>query len=403
MATPTLTALLVKKTVPEIYEKGLAIGRFVGLPVSSWQAGDPTRAQFHLEAELLGEWESTVVGFIGSGFLDYSSGVWLKINAQQTYGVEVPEATYATTDVVLTNEEGGVYDEEDLAPGNLTFKNSVTGKTYHNTTGLAPGATLGAAGSDNDTVTITVEADEAGSDSSAAAGEIDEMVTSLLGVTCTNPVAAIGMDEQDPSVTIDQCRTKQGTFSPNGPADAYVHVLRTPATAANASKPNSGLSYVPRVRCYSDTDNGHVRIYIAGPSGAISGTDLDTAEAAVLRHCTPLCITPDLFSASNVVIAVTYQLWLYKRANVTDEAGKELVEDALEQLFAARPIGGDVIPPATVGKFYQSLIQDTIRAVFPGDCFRCLVSLPAVDTELDEGEVAALGVVTGTLHFVVDP
>lgn len=395
MTVPSLEALLVKQTKAEFYAAALAIAEIVGLNTTTWQAGDPTRSNFHLQSELLEAIDSLRADFTASGFLDYAAAdgrpsIWLKILAYEVYGVEVPEATFATTDLTLTNAGGGVY--QDIDPGDLTFKNSTTGKTYHNTTAIA---LIGAAGSGDEEVTVTVVADEAGSDSSASAGEIDTMVTQLLGVTCTNDTAAIGVDEQDASVTIAQCRAKLASLSPNGPKDAYSYVLRNPEL--------SGLTYVPRVRTYPDSDVGEVRVIIAGPSGAISADDRDTAEDAVLTYATPLCITPVVESATNVTVAITYELWIYARANRTAAEAAEEVETALETRFSELPIGGDVIPPATTGKVYQSMIASTILSVFGDDAFKVTVSVPAGDTSLDNDEVAALGTITPTIHIVVNP
>src|SRR5262245_34106037 len=142
--TISLANLLIQETKAAIYAKAINTARAVGLPVDSWQAGDPTRSLYHIESEVLAALEKIVVGFIRSGFLDHaaeaaasgdeSDKVWLRINAEQTFGVTVPRATFATTDVILTNNGGGLYTEEDTALGSLTFKNSTTGKTYRNTT-----------------------------------------------------------------------------------------------------------------------------------------------------------------------------------------------------------------------------------------------------------------------------
>lgn len=389
MATISLASLLIQETKEKIYNTAISIARTLSLPVDSWQAGDPTRSLYHIEAETLSTLESIVVQFIGSGFLDYATGIWLKLLAEQVFGVVVPEASFATTDVLLTNSGGGVYTIE---PGDLTFKNSSNGKTYRNTTGGTLPAKVGLVDGE---LTVTVVADEAGSGSSAAATEIDELVTQLLGVTCSNAVAAIGTDEQDESVTRAQCRAKLDALSPNGAAKGYEYVLRTPSL--------SGLSYVPRVRTYPDSDVGEVQIYVAGPSGAISSDDRDTAEEAVLQYTTPLCITPIVSSAANVTVAITYEIWIYSSVNKTDAEIKEDIEAGLETMFAARPIGGDIIPPATAGKLYKSLIESTIRETFPTKVFRVSVSTPSGDTSLTNGQVAALGVVSGTVNFVTDP
>ncbi len=383
MTPMSLASLLVRQTTAQILEAGLSIARSVGLPVSSWQAGDPSRTLLMYEAEFLSTLEGNVLGYIASGFLDFSSGFWLKILAEQVYGVVVPSATFATTDVVLTNVGDEVFLFE---PGDVVLRSSLSGKTYRSTTG----GTLGAGG----TLTISVEAEESGSVASAGAGEIDELVTGYSNVTCTNPLAAIGVDEQSEATTRQQCRDKLDSLSPNGPKGAYSYVAR--------SQTLTGTSTITRVRVYSDSDTGNVTVYLAGPTGAVSGPDRLLVEAAILKWATPLCITPIVLSAANVSLPITYQIWLYASANRTSAQVQADVSLALQAMFAARPIGGDIVSPAITGAVYKSLIESTIRAVYP-QAFRVIVSAPAGDTPLTNGQVAALGLVTPTVTFEVDP
>ncbi len=381
--TLSLAALLVQETKEAIYAKGLAIATAIGLPVSSWQPGDPTRSLYYVESEILEALEAVVVGFISSGFLDYAHETWLKVCAKQQFNVDVPPATFATADIVLTNTGGGVYDFD---PGDLTVKSTISGKTYRNSTG----GHLGALG----TLTVTVVADEAGSASSAGAGEIDTLVTGILKVTCTNGIAAIGLDEQDESVTVAQCRDKLGSLSPNGPKEAYSYVARNPVLA--------GTSAVTRVRVYSDSDTGDVTVYLAGPGGGVSEPDRVLVEAAIATWATPLCITPTVFAASDVSVPVTYTLWIYKSCNQTSDQVKAAVLTALEKMIETRPIGGDIIPPAS-GQLYASMIESTIRSTFP-QVFRVVVSSPAGDTAIGANQVATLGSTAGsTVNLVVDP
>jgi hypothetical protein len=397
----SLATLLVQATKEQIYEYALGVARVVGLPVDTWQAGDPTRSEYHLEAEILVTLEEVVVGFIRSGFLDYAAelakaapgnvraAMWLKILAKQVYNVDVPEATYATPKILLTNNAGGFY--EDIEPGSITVKNPITGKTYHNTQG-GPGTNL--ASGPGTTLSLDFIADEAGAESAAGPDEITEMVTTLLGVTCSNPLAAVATDEQDPDTTVQQCRDKLSSLSPNGPRGAYSYVARETAL--------TGTNAVTRAREYGDSDTGDVTVYLAGPSGAVAEVDRALVETAILKWSTPLCITPTVLSATPVPIAVTYQVWVYKRSNKTAAELEDEILTALENLFARRDIGGDIIPPATTGSMYHSLIESTIRGVNP-EIFRVALTVPSADTAIGNGQVAALSTVTATVNLVVDP
>lgn len=381
MTAVSLETLLVQQTKEEIYDAALTIARSVEVPVDSWQPGDPTRSLYHLESEILATLEAIVVNFIKAGFLDYATGTWLKVLADQVFGVTVPDATYASATVRLTNGGGGLYP---IDAGDLTFKSSTTGKTYHNTSGgtlaSGPGTTLD----------LTVEADEAGSDSSAAVGEIDTLVTTLLGVTCANTTAAIGIDEQDPATTRQQCRDKLGSLSPDGPKEAYSYVAR--------NSDLTGTTAVTRVRTYADSDVGNVLVYLAGSSGAIGAADVALVEAAILEWATPLCITPTVQSATNVTVDVIYEMWVYTTVNKTAAEIEADVEAALGDMLSDATIGGDIIPPATDGFIFQSKIESVIRSLY-SQCFRVALTSPG-DTALTNSQVAVLGTVAGTIHLV---
>lgn len=383
MPSPSLADLLIQQTKAVILSAGLSIAQTIGLPVTSWQAGDPSRALLNLEATILEALENVVVGFIQSGFLDYATAEWLVILAQQVFNVTVPTATFAETSVTLTNSSGGIYIIE---PGDLTFKDSTTGQTYHNTTG----GTLAASG----TLSLDVTADTAGSIGSAGAGEIDALVTTLLGVTCTNPIAAVGIDQQDDSVTRQQCRDKLGSLSPNGPASAYSYVARNSAL--------TGIQTITRARPYPDSDTGDVLLYLATASGAPNPGDVTAVADAINVWALPLTITPTVLAANNVTVPVTYTIWIYKSVNQTSTQVQTAIQTALENLFADKNIGGDIIPPAATGAFYLSDIEGAIAAVFP-QIFRVSISAPSGDTALANGDVAVLGTMTPTINFVSDP
>lgn len=95
---------------------------------------------------------------------------------------------------------------------------------------------------------------------------------------------------------------------------------------------------------------------------------------------------------------VTYELWLYEAVGEETAAIETQVEEDLTEMFAARPIGGDIIAPATTGKLYQSLIAATIEATHAEHVFKANVTAPAGDTALAINEVPVLGAVTATVH-----
>lgn len=467
----SLATLITAETRAAIYAKGLALATTLGLPVTSWSAGDSTRALYHYLSEILETLETIVVGYIKSGFLDLcaaDSTLYdrLVILADQVYGYTATEATYATCTVRLTNSGGGIYD---IAAGDLTFKATLTGATYHNTSagvlasgavamsgapnltfvnvgatgdtitrsagsfitdGFLPGMTITVAGSVSNNVTgvvagvsalvltmgttalvaegpvggctvtaastldVDVEADEPGTDSSASVGDIVEMVTTLLGVACTNTTAAVGVDAESAASIVTGCRAKLGALSPSGARDAYVYVATNQAltTAAN----------VTRARASDDSTTGAVSVYLASATGAASAGDVALVTTAITTYATPLCITPTVASATAVPVPVTYSLWLYDSVGVVAADIELAVAAALRTVFAARPIGGDVLVPPN-GNLYKSMIESTIRNVYPDHAFRVTVAAPAGDTVLTPSQVATLGAITPTITITAAP
>lgn len=381
----SLASLITVETAQTLLTKALIVAESLGLPVTSWSPGDPSRVFLITEAEALAALEEQDTQFIRAGFLDTAEGDWLKLRVEQSYSITPIEASFATTEVTLFNGSGG---EFVIEPGDLTFENTETQKTYHNTASgtlaIGPGTTL----------TLDVEADEAGSDSNAAIGEIASMITQLDElVTCTNTAAALATDAEDEISMRQRARDKLGALSPDGPPDAYRYVATTPELA--------GTSAVTRVRTQPDNGTGVVLVSLAGPSGEVAAADVALVAAAILRWATPLCVRPEVFSATAVVVPITYQIWVYARVSKTEEEITDAIDDALVQLFQERPIGGDVI--LGVGKLYQSLIASAIRGVFGDDTFRVIVSAPAADVTLGLHEVPVLGAVSGVVNFVANP
>lgn len=393
MSVVSLATLLVQETKAAIYAKGLAVATTLSLPVTSWSVGDPTRSLYHFVSEILSTLEGVAVGYIASGFLDFavaaaeaddSNRPWLILLAEQVYGYDTTEATYATTTITLTNNAGGFYP--DILSGDLTFRSSATGKTYHNTSS----GTLNSGPAT--TLVLDIVADEPGSASSAGAGEIDEMVTTLLEVTCSNATAATGLDAESPASVATGCRAKLGALSPNGPRSAYEYVATRPAL--------TGTTNVTRARSIGDSATGDVTLLLAGPSGGVAGADVTLVQTAIERWATPLCITPTASTAVNHVIAPTYELWLYDTVGKEDAEIKALVEASLQSIMLARPISGDIIPPAA-GAVYHSLLESAIASPFPGEVFRVALTSPAGDTAIAWNEVPVLGTVTPTaVHLI---
>ncbi len=335
----SITTLFTVETAAKIFSTGLEIASALGLPVTSWRTGDPTRSYYKFLATKLAALDGVSGAYIKAGFLSSATEDWLTVLAFEVYGVERGEATYADPTVTVTNGGGGFYEVE---VGDLTFKNSITGKTYHNTSigTLSAGAT----------VTFDLIADEAGSDSSASDNEIDELVTVLLGVAIDSSEVGLANDEQSDESLRDQCRASLGALSPNGPADAYEYVALNSTLTGNTS--------VNRARAFPST-TGSVSLVIASPSGAADAAAIEAVQTAVLRWATPLTVSVETISAEELSVDRTVTVTKDPSLQVDSADLQTSILSAIDDLFAGTKIGG------RNGKVSQSEMTSVIHALYP--------------------------------------
>ena len=362
MSVLTLTQLAIAETRAVIYDRALAIARALGLAVDSWTTGDPTRSLYHVLAETISTSESTIAEYIKAGFLDSAEGEWLALLAEQVYGVAAVTATYATCTCRLTNNGGGIYACD---PGNVTAKKGDV--TYHNTTGggltSGPGTYLD----------LEFVADVAGSDGSAAVGEIDTLVTTYLLVSIENTTSAVGIDAESDDSIRSRCRAKLGSLSPNGAADAYRYVA-------------TSISGINRCKVEPVGVAGYVNIYLAGPSGEITDpTLLATVTDEIISKATPICVTPFVQSATGINLTVQYSIELYDSVGADVATIKTKIADILGDFVSSRPIGGD---PGF--KIFRSAIIAAIASAYPTQTYQVTLTSPAADLDMGNADVAIL-------------
>lgn len=380
--------LFTPETSERIFSIGLSLAKLVGLPVDSWRTGDPTKALYKHVATKLAATDQTVANLARSAILsvltsyasagDAGAKAWLKILALEVYGIVAQEATFATSPagsgILLTNNGGANYP---IDPGDLTFKSSITGKTYHNTTGglLAPGP--------GTTLLVEFTADEAGSDSTVAANEIDTLVTTKLGVVITSSSSAVGLDEESPESIYQRCKDSLAALSPNGPKDVYRYI------ALNAEK--TGIATVTRAFSV-DNLNGTVTVYVANPSGSATGGEVTAVQAAFDLWATPNCVTATAVTASAVTINTT--MTVAYGGSLSDPELQAAIGVQITSDLAALNIGGTFL--TTGGK---GVPRDLFIAAARKIAGVTAVSLttPAGDTALTPNQVAIPGTVGVTV------
>lgn len=382
--------LIRKLTKDEVRKSLLNLMAAAGLPTTSWQEGSVVLTIVEVVAILIAGFTAVLVAVVRGGFRELAEGIWLTYLSKYVYGVDRIGATFATTTLTLTNSGGGVYtfDSEEAI-----FKNSVTKALYRNvsvfTLNAGPATTLN----------INVRAVAEGTGSNANPGEITEIVTTMLGVTCTNATAALATDEESDVALRQRDLDALGALSPNGAAAAYAYF------AKSTKRADGSTIEVNRVSVSPDSSTGEVTVIVASSSGGVTGTvgdtstDLGLIDENIQTSCVPLGITCTVASAVTTAIAVTANVYISAAAAMTTGEVQDAVEARLAEYFAnSVPIGGHVISPAT-GRVYRNAligqIEDVSSFIIKAD-----VTTPSGDTTLATNAVPVLGVTTINVTLV---
>lgn len=386
----SLTLLTTPLTVAEIKTAIYDTIASEGVATTGWKPGAVVRTVIAGVSIVLAAMSSLIALIARSGFLELSEGDWLTVVAEKIYGTTRSEGTFASGTITADNSTGSVYN---IDPGDLILLNSTTGATYRNTASVTIGSM--ATG-----VEIDVVAEQLGSDGTAQVGDIDALVTPLLGVTVTNADAIVGTDEQSDTSLKASAQERTGALSPDGPSDAYRYFARNAVRAADGASVG-----VTRIKHTADGDGG-MDVLVATASGSVPGTegdpatDLGAVYANVEANAAPLGITLTVTSATALSVAVTAAVWVRETYSQTDTQITIAVTAALTLLMSEMPIGGDVISPA-VGKVYRAAIQACIAdTIGYANLVNMTITLPAADVEPDADEAPVIGAVALTINRV---
>lgn len=412
----SLSDLITSISKSALLQKALDVANSLGLVTDTFQPGDPTLTTLNSLAARLADWEGTgsdpnnpvtgggVQAIFRAGFLGLAQGAWLDKLATLNFNTPRIIATYAvSTTVVLTNSTGATIGT--INPGDITVQNGVSASkpTYRNTTGgfLGP----------NTTLTVSVQADVAGSSGNANIGDINTMITNVAGVTCTNSTAAVGLDAELDAPYTARAQQKFFSVSPNGPKQAASYYALTPALQSDGS----GTTNVTRVRVWEDGNFGKAGLFVAGAAGALATGDVTKAQNTIEATAVPLCVDTIVINTTNVTINVSYQLWVYDTIGLPTSQIQTNIFNALTIAFAQKQLGGDSLTGGNVSGFiYQGWIQAQILAAVYPYGYRCVVTSPAADVPLvfsfnslssatAECDVAVLGSVTPSISIITKP
>lgn len=360
------------------------------LPVTSWQDGDPLRTMIWAVSQVVAAKSVVEIEIAKGGLGDFASGDWAKLFAQAIYNVLFIPAAPAAGPVVLTN---GAIDQGTFQVGQLTVGHNTSGVTYRNqqVVVLAPNTVV------SDRV---FAADVVGIVGNAAPGEVQKMVTSLVGCTVTNVAPLLGANEESAQALVTRARNKLQALSPLGPKGAYDYVARTPldqfpVVEGTLLAPTS--TPITRTRTVADPASGDVTTYLATAGGAPVSADVALVQLGFYRWCEPWGQRSIAAAAGVVPVTVSYQLWI--KSSLPSAQIQALVQAALITYLALVPVGGVVIPPDD-GALYTEAIENVIHGSVAG-VQRVKVTVPAVDvTDLLPSQIPVLGSLNATVSFI---
>lgn len=378
MPIPDLFYLLAPTTPEDCVDSMLVTAGLLGLPVTAWQPGSAARTNLTIIGTTLSQFTSTAQLAAAGGFLEYATGDWLTVLANQNFDVQRVDATFAEGTLRLTNGGTNVYV---LAAGDVRAYNSGaapsftggTGATYTSTTGgtLNPGSFLD----------VTIVADVAGSGSNGVVGVVAKLVTPIADVEAVNTTDLFGNDAEGDEALTARCRESMARVTPNGPADAYRYY------ALSATKTDGSSAGCTRLRVVEG--DGTVTLYCASGAGPLLGstpgtpgaptdptTQLGAVHKSVNDNCVPTGISESTFPAVGVNVPVQVAIYIPATSTFTDAEVQGIVGAALIAFFATAPVGGFDYPGLGQGIFTNN-IEFAIALAFPGVPIQVVLATPA--------------------------
>lgn len=265
--TITLAQALTARTEAEILAELLASLSGAGVDVAGFSDLSIPRALPTLEARAQAAAEAIRATATAGGFLHLAAQLadpsWLRALAKGAYQIDWIAATKARRTITLTNGAGG--GPYTFTPRS-TIASSAGGVLFRNcdtdTRTLLAGA--------GNTVTLTVEADRAGTAANGAA--VTRLVTALPGVTVSDGGLTLsGRDDETNAQLEARCASRWGTKAAGGHASAYLYQVSILAPT------------VTRVRVRDDNPFGwgSVGIYLANASGPATDDELAAVVAGL--------------------------------------------------------------------------------------------------------------------------
>jgi hypothetical protein len=282
----TLSQLITPMTAAQIRSQGVVFLQSLGLQPTLWAQGGAASTFLTYASNVLANVSTSVSSAIAQQWNPTASGGGLQMLSQYGYGITPPQATFATGNVVLSNIGGFT---GTFTAGQATFQNSVANPQgvyaqYQNTGTFTvnPGTP-----SSPSVVIVPVSCTTIGTAGNGNPGFVSLLITTMPGVSCTNPAAILGSDSlSDASLRALNMASLSVRGTAYGPRGAYAYAIQ------QATNVVSGLPVnVNRWSISPSSHTGTVTIYVASPSGPVITSDMQGISLSIDALARPDCVT----------------------------------------------------------------------------------------------------------------
>lgn len=227
--TLTLAQALAPSTFTPtaIFNFGLTVYQANGFPTQAWQPGGTERTRLMAFSTMLADVMSNYIPtYTGAGFLDYATGLWLQLTAQELYNLIYNSAGFTQGNILLTCASG--VSGQTVAAGNLKATFQASGLSYLNVNPVVIPAGPGS-------VSGLFQAEFAGAKyaDQSNSGAIF-LTTPIPGVTLTNPASTYS--------GVTHTGSGSGTLSLSG-SPSVPHSVQVTVTATQVGGTNPSVSY----------------------------------------------------------------------------------------------------------------------------------------------------------------
>lgn len=336
----------------------------------------------------------------GNVDLPWSPG-FLSNLGKNTYGTTREGATFAEGAALFVNASSGAGGvARTFKPGGLVWNYPASPTspvpTYRNVADPAiytnvDGSVTVAAGS---SISLPIAAEVIGTDSNAPSSTL-VLVTSLVGVTATNPAAILGTDREDAEVYRARCRAADARLSLGGPGAIYQYLAAKNLDGSPLLNVSGAAVAITRVAVSPDSSTGIVNVYYASDAGTTVADDVTAANNNITSQAAAVmgAITFTGAAATPVAIHVSGTARIKAASGVTAlgvAAAIASTNGPLARAFRSYPIGGRDQDVTGAGVIYTADIRDGVAPSFPG-LYDVAITTPAGSTTaLPAGHVATL-------------